>query len=101
MFGLGGVFVETLKDVQFRLAPLSRQDAKDMINSIKGYPILKGERGEKPADIDKLSEVLIRLGQLSSDFPEIDEMDLNPVFAFEEGKGVAVVDARLKTKVLG
>ncbi len=96
MFGLGGVFVETLKDVQFRLAPLSRQDADNMITAIKGYPILKGTRGEKPADIDKLAEVLIRISQLAGDFPEIEEMDLNPVFAFEEGKGVAVVDARLK-----
>lgn len=96
MFGLGGVFVETLKDVQFRLAPLSRQDADNMITSIKGYPILKGTRGEKPADIEKLREVLIRVSQLAGDFPEIEEMDLNPVFCFEAGKGVAVVDARLK-----
>jgi acetyltransferase len=98
MFGLGGVFVETLKDVRFRLAPLSQQEAAEMISSIKGYPILEGVRGEQPADIDKLNEVLIRLGQLAADFPEIDEMDLNPVFAFEKGKGVAVVDARLKVK---
>ncbi len=101
MFGLGGVFVETLKDVQFRLAPLSQQDANGMISSIKGYPILQGARGKKPADIDKLAETLIRLSQLCSDFPEIDEMDLNPVFAFEEGKGVSVVDARLKVANTG
>jgi acetyltransferase len=98
MFGLGGIFVETLKDVQFRLAPLSLQDAFCMMHSIKGSPILKGIRGEKPADVEKLAEVLIRLSQLAVDFPEIDEMDLNPVFAFEEGKGAAVVDARLKIK---
>ncbi|MFH1891494.1 MAG: acetate--CoA ligase family protein, partial [Candidatus Zixiibacteriota bacterium] len=101
MFGLGGIFVETLKDVQFRLAPLSQQDANWMISSIKGYPILQGARGAKPADIDKLAETLMRLSQLCSDFPEIDEMDLNPVFAFEEGKGVEVVDARLKTSNAG
>jgi acetyl coenzyme A synthetase (ADP forming)-like protein len=96
MFGLGGIFVETMKDVQFRLAPLSPEDAMEMICSIKGFPILAGTRGEKPADIDKLADILIRLSQLATDFPEIDEMDLNPVFAFEKGKGSAVVDARLK-----
>ncbi|MCP4568831.1 MAG: hypothetical protein GY841_14735, partial [FCB group bacterium] len=98
MFGLGGVFVETLKDVQFALSPLSKQDAQDMICSIKGYPLLKGTRGTKPADIEKLTETLIRLSMFCADFPEIDEMDLNPVFAYENGKGVAVVDARLKLK---
>lgn len=96
MFGLGGIFVETLKDVQFRLAPLSQEDASEMIRSIKGYPVLAGIRGEKPADVDKLADVLLRLSQLASDIPHIDEMDLNPVFALEEGKGAVVVDARLK-----
>jgi len=96
MFGLGGIFVETLKDVQFRLAPLSLNEAKDMMESIKGYPILKGTRGEKASDVARLAETLVRLSQLAADFPEIDEMDLNPVFAFEEGKGASVVDARLK-----
>jgi acetyltransferase len=98
MFGLGGVFVEILKDVQFRLAPLSEGDALDMIRSIKGYPVLEGVRGEKAVDIDGLAEILKRLSQLGSDFPEIDELDLNPVFAFEKGKGAAVVDARIKVK---
>jgi acyl-CoA synthetase (NDP forming) len=69
-----------------------------MIRSIKGYPVLEGVRGEKAVDIEKLVEILIRLSQLVSDFPEIDEMDLNPVFAFEKGKGAAVVDARAKIK---
>ena len=96
MFGLGGVFVETMKDVQFRLAPLSEEDALDMIRSIKGYPILEGVRGEKAADISKLAEILVRLSQLGSDFPEIDEMDINPILAFEKGKGATVVDARIK-----
>jgi acetyltransferase len=98
MFGLGGVFVETLKDVQFRLAPLSQEDAFEMIRSIKGYPILEGTRGEKAVDIEKLTEILMRFSQLNSDFPEIGEMDLNPVFAFEKGKGAVVADARLKIK---
>jgi acyl-CoA synthetase (NDP forming) len=67
-----------------------------MIQSIKGYPILEGARGEKAVDVDKLVEILIRLSQLASDFPEINEMDLNPVFALERGKGAVVVDARLR-----
>lgn len=98
MFGLGGVFVEILKDVQFRLAPLSQEDAFEMIRSIKGYPILGGARGEKAVDIDKLAEILIRFSQLASDFPEMGEVDLNPVFVLEKGKGAVVVDARLKIK---
>jgi acetyltransferase len=98
MFGLGGVFVETLRDVQFRLTPLSVEEAMEMIRSIKGYPVLEGVRGEKAVDIETLVEILIRLSQLVSDFPEIDEIDLNPVFAFEKGKGAAVVDARAKIK---
>jgi len=101
MFGLGGVFVETLKDVQFRLVPLAGREALDMIESIKGFPILQGVRGEKPADVDMLVEMLIRVSQLTSDFPEIDEMDLNPVFVFEKGKGARVVDARLKVRNVG
>jgi len=84
MFGLGGVFVEILKDVQFRLAPLSENYALEMIRSIKGYPLLQGARGEKAVDVDKLVEILMRLSQLASDFPEISEMDLNPVFALEK-----------------
>ncbi|MGB6867045.1 MAG: acetate--CoA ligase family protein [Candidatus Aminicenantaceae bacterium] len=100
MFGLGGVFVEVLKDVQFRLAPLSREDAMEMIQSIKGYPILEGTRGEKPVDIDAVVDILLRLSELGTDFPQLDEMDLNPVLVFPKGKGAAVVDARIKHKSL-
>jgi acyl-CoA synthetase (NDP forming) len=96
MFGLGGVFVETMKDVRFKLAPLGHEDALDMIRSIKGYPILAGTRGEKGVDTGKLAEVLVRLSQLGTDFPEIDEMDINPLMAF--GKGASVVDARIKIR---
>ena len=96
MFGLGGVFVEVMKDVTFRLAPLSEEDAVGMIRSIKGYPLLEGVRGEKGVDIAKLSEILIRLSMLGADFPEIEEMDVNPVLAFPKGKGASVVDARIK-----
>lgn len=98
MFGLGGVFVEILKDVEFRLAPLSREDALEMIRSIKVFPILEGTRGEKPVDIDSLVDILLRLSELGADFPQLDEMDMNPVFAFSKGKGAAVVDARIKFK---
>jgi acyl-CoA synthetase (NDP forming) len=98
MFGLGGVFVEVLKDVQFRLAPLSKEEAVEMIRSIKGYPILEGTRGEKPVDIDAAVDILLRLSELGADFPELDEMDLNPVLVFPKGKGAAVVDARIKHK---
>ena len=98
MFGLGGIFVEILKDVQFRLAPLSEEGALHMIQSIKGYPILEGTRGEKAVDMESLKEILIRLSQLAADFPHIMEMDFNPVFAFEKGKGALVVDARIKIK---
>ena len=98
MFGLGGVFVEMMKDVKFKLAPLSEEDALDMVRSIKAYPILEGVRGKKGVDIDKLVETLGRLSQLGCDFPEIEEMDLNPLLAFEKGKGVTVVDARMKVR---
>ena len=96
MFGLGGVFVETLKDVQFRLAPLTKNQAVEMMRSIKGFPILEGTRGEKGVDFDTLGDILIRFSQLVQDFPEIDEFDLNPVLAFENRS--VVVDARLKLK---
>ena len=97
MFGLGGIFVEILKDVQFRLAPLSQEDASEMIRSIKGYPVLSGTRGEKPVNVDSLGDILQRLSNLASDFPAIDELDLNPVLVFEKEKGAVVVDVRIKT----
>jgi len=96
MFGLGGIFVEVLKDVQFRLAPLSESDALEMINSIKGYPILMGTRGEKGVDIKSISELIQRISKLSIDFPQIKEMDLNPVFCYGKNKGSKVVDVRIR-----
>jgi len=98
MFGFGGIFVEAIRDVQFRLAPLSEQESFEMISSIKGFAVLEGVRGQKPADIAKLAEILNRLSQLITDFPEIDELDLNPVVALEEGKGAIVVDARMRLR---
>ena len=95
MFGLGGVYVEVLKDVSFRVAPLTDADAAEMIHSIRGFPILKGARGEKPVDLEKLSECLQRMSQMILDLPEIKEMDINPLIAFEKGRPFKVVDARV------
>jgi len=96
MFGLGGIFVEVMKDVQFRLSPLSKQDATEMINSITGKAILEGVRGRKGADIDSLTDILLRISQLATDHPRIFEMDLNPVFSFPPKKGSKVVDVRIR-----
>ncbi|MHC4945477.1 MAG: acetate--CoA ligase family protein, partial [Planctomycetota bacterium] len=96
MFGLGGIFVETMKDVVFRLAPLSVPEADDMIRAIKGFPILEGVRGMPAADIEGIADMLVRLSRLAADFPVIEEIDLNPVFAYEKGKVPVAVDARLR-----
>jgi acyl-CoA synthetase (NDP forming) len=95
MFGLGGIWVEVLKDVSFRLAPLSLEDAKEMIQEIKGYPVLAGLRGEPQVDVDAIADMLRKVGDLVYEFPEIAELDLNPVFAFDRGKGAIAVDARM------
>jgi 4-hydroxybutyrate---CoA ligase (ADP-forming) len=95
MFGLGGIYVEILKDVNFRLAPISEPEAKDMVNSIKTIDLLKGARGEKPSDLSSIVDCLLRLSQLVVDFPEIGEFDINPLLVLEEGKGSRVVDVRI------
>jgi len=95
MFGLGGVWVEVLDDISFRLAPLSAEDAREMIQEIKGYPVLAGIRGSPPTDVGALVDIIQKVGQLSHEFPEITEMDLNPIFAFDDGKGAVVADARI------
>lgn len=95
MFGLGGIYVEILKDVVFRLAPINGQDAKEMIESIKTIKLLKGARGEQPSDIEGIEESLQRLSQLVTDFPEIEEFDMNPLLVLEKGKGVRAVDVRI------
>ncbi|TLX72762.1 MAG: CoA-binding protein [Thaumarchaeota archaeon] len=95
MFGMGGIYVEVLKDVTFRLAPITDSEADEMIYSIKTNKLLQGVRGEKPSDIKKLSECLQRISQLVSDFNEIKELDMNPVLVFENGKGCKVVDVRI------
>ena len=99
MFGLGGVFIETMKDVTFRIAPLTDVDADEMIKSVKAYELLKGARGTKPADIAQIQETLLRLSQMVNDFKFIDELDINPLLISEKtGEGIAV-DGRIKVRV--
>jgi 4-hydroxybutyryl-CoA synthetase (ADP-forming) len=95
MLGMGGIYVEILKDVTFRLAPLTDQEANDMISSIKTKKLLDGVRGEKPSDINKLSECIQRLSQLVTDFKEIKELDMNPVLVMEQGDGCKILDVRI------
>ena len=98
MFGLGGIYVEVLKDVVFRLAPLNEIEIREMIESIKTIKLLKGTRGEKPSDLNGIVENLQRLSQLVIDFPEIEEFDMNPLLVLEEGNGVRAVDVRIGLK---
>ncbi|MGA9150764.1 MAG: acetate--CoA ligase family protein [Candidatus Nitrosopolaris sp.] len=95
MFGLGGIYVEIIKDVSFRLAPLKELGALHMIESTKAGKLLLGVRGEKPSDIRSIVECLERMSQLVIDFPEIQEIDINPLLVFEQGKGSKAVDARM------
>lgn len=98
MFGLGGVFIETMKDVTFRIAPLTDIDADEMIKSVKAYGLLKGARGTTPAQMEQIKETLLRLSQLVHDYPFIDELDINPLLISEKtGEGIAV-DGRIKVR---
>ena len=94
MFGMGGIYVELLTDIAFRVAPLSRQDAWDMIMETKAGRLLSGLRGQEPADIDAVVDCIIRLAQLSVDFPNINEIEINPLLVFAKGKGALALDAR-------
>jgi acetyltransferase len=96
MIGTGGIYTEVLRDAQFRLAPLTRADAGGMIKALKGYSILAGARGEPSVDMYALEDILLRLGRMAVEYPEIVEMDLNPVLAFPEPARTAVVDARIR-----
>lgn len=93
MFGLGGVLVELLKDVSFRIAPITRQDATEMIREIKGYALLKGYRGADPVDLIALEDMLLKVSQFVDQNPAVNEMDLNPIFAYRDG--AMAVDARV------
>lgn len=92
-FGLGGIFVEIMRDVTQRIAPLTEEQVMRMITSIKAYPILSGARGRKPADVKALKDVILKVAQVSLDFPEISELEINPVIVGDEGKGCSAVDA--------
>jgi len=96
MFGIGGILVELLEDVSFRIAPITEYDAKEMIHEIKGFPILDGYRGKPKADIDAIVDTLLKISDLVVKNEEIYEMDLNPVFIY--GKGLICVDARIILK---
>jgi acyl-CoA synthetase (NDP forming) len=93
MFGLGGILVEVLKDVAFRIVPLTKRDAHEMIKDIKGYPVLEGYRGQEPADVAFLEDLILKVSDFVDKNPEIKELDLNPVFAYKD-RAVAV-DARV------
>jgi len=94
MFGLGGIYVEVLKDVTFRVPQISEQEAHEMISEIRSYRLLRGVRGQKPADLEAAADVLLRVAQLVTDFPEIAEMDINPLMVDEVGSGAVAVDMR-------
>ncbi|RLE09661.1 acetyl-CoA synthetase [Candidatus Aerophobetes bacterium] len=93
MFGLGGIFVEVLKDVVFRVAPIDEEEAREMVDEIRGLPILKGVRGEKPIDFDSLSQAISNVSRLVVDFPQIEQFDANPVCVYPDR--LYAVDARI------
>jgi len=93
MFGLGGILVEVLKDVSFRIVPLTKRDAREMIKEIKGYPILQGYRGHEPANIELLEDILLKVSKFVEDQPEIKELDINPIFAYRDS--ALALDARI------
>ena len=93
MFGLGGILVEVLKDVSFRIVPLTKRDAREMIREIKGYPLLEGYRGQEPVDVSNLEELVVKVSDFVEQNPVVKELDLNPIFAYSNG--AIAVDARI------
>ena len=98
LIGLGGIFVEVLEEVSLRVAPITNQEAREMIDELRGAPILKGARGHKPSDLQAVSDALLRLSQLLIDFPEIRELDINPLRVFQENNGCRALDARVMVR---
>ncbi|MCP5114379.1 MAG: hypothetical protein GY953_26415, partial [bacterium] len=98
LFGLGGIFVEVMRDVATAVTPLSRPEARELMKCIQGYPMLEGVRGQKGVDLEALEDALLRVSRLVADFPQIVEMDLNPVFAYPAGQAPSVVDVRMKIR---
>lgn len=99
MFGLGGVFIEVMKDVTFRIAPITDVDAHEMVRSVKAYKLLEGARGTTPAQIDQIESTLLRLSQLVTDFAFIDELDINPLIISEKNGEAIAVDGRIKVRL--
>jgi acetate---CoA ligase (ADP-forming) len=97
-FGLGGIYVETLRDVSFRVAPISRQEAEDMLTQIRAHALLDGVRGQPPMDKPAIVDTLLRVSQLVQDFPDIIEMDINPLMVYHQGEGALALDMRLVLK---
>jgi acyl-CoA synthetase (NDP forming) len=95
-FGLGGIHVEILKDVCFRVTPITDRDAAEMVRTIKGYRLLEGYRGHPAADIPAIENLLLRIARLVEEIPQIAELDLNPVIALPPGRGCQIVDARIR-----
>jgi acyl-CoA synthetase (NDP forming) len=98
-FGLGGIYVEILADVCFRITPLTDRDAHEMVRGIRGFRLLEGYRGHAPADINAIEEVLLRISRMVEDIAEIRELDLNPIFAMPPGQGCVAVDARIRVSL--
>ena len=98
-FGLGGIHVEVLGDVRFRLAPLTDRDVDELLHGIRGFPLLQGYRGHPAADLEALRDLLLRLSLLADGVPEIAELDLNPVIALAPGRGCRIVDARIRVRL--
>jgi acyl-CoA synthetase (NDP forming) len=97
-FGLGGIHVEILGDVRFRVTPLTDRDASEMVREIRGFRLLEGYRGHPPADVKALEDALLRVSLLLEEIPEITELDLNPIFALPPGQGCQIVDARIRVE---
>jgi acetate---CoA ligase (ADP-forming) len=95
MVGLGGIYVEVLKDVSFRLAPIGEEEAREMLRELKSYWLLQGARGQNAADVDAVIEMMLRVSQLVTDFPHITELDINPLRVMDDGKGCLAADARI------
>jgi acyl-CoA synthetase (NDP forming) len=95
MFGLGGIYVEVMKDVSFRAFPLSHNEALDMISQVRSYPLLLGVRGEKRKDIDSVADAIIKIGTILQKCPDITDIEVNPLVAYSQGKGVKAIDVRI------
>jgi acetyltransferase len=97
-FGLGGIYVETLRDVSFRVAPFSEQEAEEMLSQIRAHALLDGVRGQSPMDKVAIVDTLLRISQLVQDFPESTELDINPLMVYHKGEGALALDMRLVFK---